>query len=124
MKVLRRTKVRNISEYARKSVHILCAPKNARHIIARKSSIPHNRSSILGAGGPRFESWYPDITAYWSRHTWATIAASLDIPIETISAALGHFYGSPTTAIYIAFDQRKVDDANRRVIDYVNGYSG
>lgn len=31
---------------ARKSVHILCAPQNARHIIARKSSIPHNCSSI------------------------------------------------------------------------------
>lgn len=75
----------------------------------------------VGRGGKKvYVPLFPDLTAYWSRHTWATIAASLDIPIETISAALGHSYGSPTTAIYIAFDQRKVDDANRRVIDYVN----
>lgn len=76
----------------------------------------------VGRGGKKvYVPLFPDLTAYWSRHTWATIAASLDIPIETISAALGHSYGSPTTAIYIAFDQRKVDDANRRVIDFVNG---
>lgn len=76
----------------------------------------------VGRGGRKvYAPLFPELTAYWSRHTWATIAAALDIPIETISAALGHSYGSPTTAIYIAFDQRKVDDANRRVIDFVNG---
>lgn len=61
---------------------------------------------------------YPDITTYWARHTWATIAASLDIPKETIAAALGHG-GDSVTDIYIDFDRRKVDAANRRVIDYV-----
>ena len=63
---------------------------------------------------PRF----PGISSYWSRHTWATIAASLDIPKETIAAALGHG-GNTVTDIYIDFDQRKVDEANRKVIDYV-----
>lgn len=29
---------------------------------------------------------FPGITSYWARHTWATIAASLDIPKETIAA--------------------------------------
>lgn len=58
------------------------------------------------------------ITTYWVRHTWATIAASLDIPKETIAAALGHG-GNTVTDIYIDFDQRKVDEANRRVIDWV-----
>ena len=53
-----------------------------------------------------------------ARHTWATIAASLDIPKETIAAALGHG-GNTVTDIYINFDQKKVDDANRKVIDYV-----
>ena len=64
-------------------------------------------------------SAFPGISIYWARHTWATIAASLDIPKETISAALGHGYGNQTTSIYIDFDMKKVDDANRRVIDYV-----
>lgn len=61
---------------------------------------------------------YNKITTYWVRHTWATIAASLDIPKETIAAALGHG-GNTVTDIYIDFDQRKVDEANRRVIDWV-----
>lgn len=60
----------------------------------------------------------PTITTYWARHSWATIAAELDIPKETISAALGHG-GDTVTDIYIDFDKRKIDDANRKVIDYV-----
>lgn len=60
----------------------------------------------------------PSLSTYWARHSWATIAASIDIPKDTIAAALGH--GTRTvTDIYIDFDQRKVDEANRRVIDYV-----
>ena len=58
------------------------------------------------------------LTTYYARHSWATIAASLDIPKETIAAALGHG-GNSVTDIYIEFDQKKVDAANRRVIDYV-----
>ena len=72
----------------------------------------------VGRGGRKVrEPLFPDISSYWSRHTWATIAASLDIPKETISAALGHEIGSAVTSIYIDFDQRKVDEANRKVID-------
>jgi integrase len=62
---------------------------------------------------------YGKLTIYWMRHTWATLAAELDIPKETIAAALGHG-GNDVTDIYIRFDQRKVDKANRQVIDYVN----
>lgn len=60
------------------------------------------------------------LTSYWARHTWATIAASLDIPKETIAAALGHG-GNSVTDIYIDFDKSKVDEANRRVLDWVFG---
>lgn len=63
----------------------------------------------------------PDITMYYARHSWASIASELDIPMETISAALGHSFGNSTTAIYINFQQKKVDEANRKVIDYVMG---
>lgn len=62
---------------------------------------------------------FPELTTYWARHTWATIAAELDIPKESIAAALGHG-GNSVTDIYISLDQKKIDDANRRVIDYVN----
>ena len=63
---------------------------------------------------------HPELTTYYARHTWATLAAELDIPIETISHALGHKIGSPVTAIYVAYNQKKVDEANRKVIDYIN----
>ena len=63
---------------------------------------------------------HPGLTTYYARHTWATIAAEIDIPIETISHALGHKIGSPVTAIYVAYNQRKIDEANRKVIDYLN----
>ncbi len=69
-------------------------------------------------GKKTFHPLFPGITTYWARHSWATIAASLDIPKETIAAALGHG-GNTVTDIYIDFDIRKVDAANRKVIDYV-----
>lgn len=72
-----------------------------------------------GRGGKKIiTSAFPEISSYWARHTWATIAASLDIPKDTIAAALGHG-GNTVTDIYIDFDQRKVDEANRRVLDWV-----
>ena len=63
-------------------------------------------------------SFMPNLTTYWARHTWATIASELDIPKETIAAALGHG-GNSVTDIYINFDKKKIDVANRKVIDYV-----
>lgn len=61
---------------------------------------------------------FPPITTYWARHTWATLAASIDIPKETIAAALGHT-SSTVTDIYIDFDTRKIHNANRKVIRHV-----
>lgn len=60
----------------------------------------------------------PELSTYWARHTWATIASELDISKDVIAHALGH--GSKTvTDVYIDFNQKKVDDANRKVLDYV-----
>lgn len=77
--------------------------------------------SILERGKKVRNPLFPKLSTYWARHSWATLAAELDIPKETISAGLGHEIGSDVTSIYIKFDQKKVDDANRRVIDYVFG---
>lgn len=63
------------------------------------------------------EPLFPTLTWYTARRSWATIAASLDIPKEVIGKALGHSeWDSTTTDIYIDFDYKKVDEANRRVI--------
>ena len=75
----------------------------------------------VGRGGKKvLEPIVTGLTTYWARHTWATIAASLDIPKETIAHALGHD-NDTVTDIYIDFDKRKVDEANRKVLDYVFG---
>lgn len=66
----------------------------------------------------KYSPLFPFLSSYYARHTWATIAADLDVPEKTIKMALGH--GSRTvTDIYINFDIRKVDEANRKVIDYL-----
>ena len=63
-----------------------------------------------------------DCSSNWARHTWATMCAELDVPDPTISLGMGHrIAGHRTTAIYIKRDQRKVDEANRKVIDYIKG---
>lgn len=73
-----------------------------------------------GRGGKKsYEPLWPDISTYWARHTWATLAAELDIPDATISLALGHAGENRVTDIYIRRNQKKVDEANRRVLDWV-----
>lgn len=65
----------------------------------------------------------PDITTYYARHTWATFAHKLDISSDIIALALGHSPTNRTTFIYIKPDLKKVDEANRKVIDYFLGKS-
>lgn len=74
--------------------------------------------SVGKQGKKTYKPLQPQLTTYWARHTWATIASSLDIPKDTIAHALGHG-GNSITDIYIDFDRTKVDEANRRVIDWV-----
>ena len=62
----------------------------------------------------------PELTSYWARHTWATIAYGIGISKDIISQALGHSNGVQVTDIYIEYDLGKVDEANRKVIDYIN----
>lgn len=60
-----------------------------------------------------------NVTTYYARHSWATIAAQINIPNDTISECLGHKHGNKVTSIYINFDKTKIDKANRDVIDYL-----
>ena len=42
----------------------------------------------------------------------------LEAPIEVISAALGHSYGARVTVGYVNMSAKRVDELNRRVIDF------
>lgn len=63
---------------------------------------------------------FAGLTTYWARHTWATIAASLDIPKEVIARCLTHSWGQTVTDTYIDFDWKKVDDAVKKVVEFVS----
>lgn len=65
----------------------------------------------------------PGISTYFARHCWATFAYEAGVPLDVISQALGHSSGNRTTLIYVKFNQQAVDNANRTVIDFVNGYA-
>ena len=71
-----------------------------------------------------YNALFPELTSYWARHTWATLAAEIDVPDAVIDAALGHRSACRMADIYIRRDARKVDEAVRRVIEYVNGGAG
>lgn len=61
----------------------------------------------------------PPITTYTARYSWATLASSIDTPIEVISQALGHSYGMEVTLGYIMPERKKVDEVNRRILELV-----
>ncbi len=93
--------------------------RNFRHQLneALRSIGPVQRQ---GRGGKKeFSPLFPELTSYWARHTWATIAADLDIPDAVISMALGHAGENRVTNIYIKRNMAKIDAANRKVLDWV-----
>ncbi|CAG5082231.1 site-specific integrase [Parvicella tangerina] len=58
-----------------------------------------------------------DITTYYARHSWATIAKRKMLPISVISEGLGHS-DLRTTQIYLdSFDDDVLDDANDQIVD-------
>lgn len=60
------------------------------------------------------------LTSYYSRHSWATIAYALNIPIDVIGQCLGHTNRNHAiTMTYIYQDLHIQDQANRKVIDRV-----
>lgn len=64
----------------------------------------------------------PGLTSYYARHTWATLAFDLDVSDHVIAMGLSHETGKANTNhFYINNDYRKLDRANRMVIDYVEG---
>jgi len=70
----------------------------------------------IGWGG---QSINADLTSYWSRHTWATIAFKAGVPKDIISLSLGHSFGLSVTDVYIDYSNAQIDIANRKVLDYI-----
>lgn len=62
---------------------------------------------------------FDDLTLYYARYTWATIAYNIGIDEKTISKSLGHQDTTVAGKFYILYDWSLTDRANRKVIDYV-----
>lgn len=96
--------------------------KGEKHLLNAIDNVKDYRAAYVhfGTGIGRIAEMLgiKGLTSYYARHSWATIAAELDIPKETISAALGHSDDS-VTDIYINFNVKKIDEANRKVLDYI-----
>lgn len=59
------------------------------------------------------------LTTYVARHSWASIARNMDVPISVISEGLGHD-SDKTTQIYLAsLDTSMVNKANRKIIEKI-----
>lgn len=79
--------------------------KNAAHLVNDKLK---KLGEKLGLDIP--------LTSYVARHGWASIAKSKNIPLATISEAMGHD-SEKTTRIYLAsLDTSAVDKANRQIL--------
>ena len=63
------------------------------------------------------KGFFPLLSTNWARHTWSTIGINIGISKEIVSYGMAHSFGSEVTDIYIDIDQKKIDEANRKIID-------
>lgn len=64
----------------------------------------------------------PNITSYYFRHSWATIARNkCGVSNDDIDLALVHSNKNPMAEVYIDTDFSLIDNANRKVLDVVFG---
>lgn len=59
------------------------------------------------------------LSSYAARHTWATTAYYCEIHPGIISEAMGHSSITVTETYLKPFQNKKIDEANKRVIDFV-----
>ncbi len=60
------------------------------------------------------------LSSYVPRHSWASEALRLHVPVRVISKSMGHT-NEKTTSIYLAsMDYRDIDDATRKIFNAVN----
>lgn len=62
-----------------------------------------------------------DLSIYWARHSWVSFGVELDIPDRTVFMGIAHSPGKRSDETYVTSRHKKLDDANRKIIDYVKG---
>ena len=64
------------------------------------------------------------LSSYAARHTWATTAYYCEIHPGIISEAMGHSSITVTETYLKPFHSKKIDEANRQIIDFVKQSTG
>lgn len=64
------------------------------------------------------------LSSYTARHTWATTAYYCEIHPGIISEAMGHSSITVTETYLKPFRSKKIDEANRQVVDFVRRSTG
>ena len=64
------------------------------------------------------------LSSYAARHTWATTAYYCEVHPGIISEAMGHSSITVTETYLKPFHSKKIDDANRQIIDFVKQSTG
>ena len=59
------------------------------------------------------------LTMYVARHSWASIAKSIDVPLNIISEAMGHTSEKMTTIYLSSIDETKIHKENERIINLI-----
>ena len=93
--------------------------KRLNDALQKVGPVTYTKDPVRGQPVKHWQPLQPEVTCYWMRHSWATIAYNdCDVPMDYIAESLGH--GKKTvTDVYIDRDQRHIDEANRKVLDYV-----
>lgn len=92
---------------------ILTGKETSPYTAYRK--VEHNTNYNLKKIGEMVGLKIP-LTTYVARHTWASIALHMNIPIATISEGMGH-NSFKTTQIYLqSLDMATINEANARII--------
>lgn len=92
---------------------ILTGKESSPYTAYRK--IEHNTNYNLKRIGEMVGLKIP-LTTYVARHTWASVALHMNIPIATISQGMGH-NSYKTTQIYLqSLDVATINEANERII--------
>ena len=95
---------------------ILTGKESSPYTAYRK--VEHNTNYNLKRIGEMVGLKIP-LTTYVARHTWASVALHMNIPIATISQGMGH-NSYKTTQIYLqSLDVATINEANKRIISKI-----
>ena len=95
---------------------ILTGTESSPYTAYRK--VEHNTNYNLKKIGEMIGLKIP-LTTYVARHTWASVALHMNIPIATISQGMGH-NSYKTTQIYLqSLDVATINEANKRIISKI-----